>query len=76
MSLDGIEACGDTKYQNFECFLIKEKFFLNLPNLMSKFIFSKLKVRFANPFPKRLFSVLSSYLHHLGGCIRQIKRHI
>ena len=43
---------------------------------MSKFIFSELKAFFMNPFPKRLISIPSIYLHHLGECIRQIKRQI
>ena len=57
-------------------YLEKEKFLANLSDLMSKFIFSELKTCFANPFPKRLISILSIYLHDLGGCMRQIKLQI
>ena len=62
-SLDGIGACRDAKYQNFDSFLKKgkyhekEKFLVNLSNLI--IFFSELKVRFANHFPKRLTSILS-----------------
>ena len=56
--------------------LEKEKFFVDLFNLTSKIVLSELKVRFANPFPKRLMSILSIYLHYFGGCIRQIMRQI
>ena len=51
----------------------RKNYLVNLSDLMSKFTFSELKASFANPFPKRLISILSIYLHHLGGCIRQIK---
>ena len=46
-------------------------------DLMSMFIFSELKAFFANLFSKdSSFSILRIYLHHLGGCIRELKRQI
>ena len=40
-----------------------------------KVYFSELKVFFANLFSKdSSVSVLTIYFHHLGGCVRQIKR--
>ena len=42
-----------------------------------KVYFSELKVFFANLFSKdSSVSVLTIYFHHLGGCVRQIKRQI
>ena len=53
------------------------KFMVNLSELMSEFIFSELKAFLANLFSKdSSVSILSIYLHHLGRCIRQIKRQI
>ena len=40
-------------------YLEKERILINLSDLMSKFIFSELKACFANPFPKRLTTILS-----------------
>ena len=49
------------KGQNVE----KEKFLVNASDLMSKFISSELKAFFANPFPKRLNSlVIIFYLYY------------
>ena len=81
MSLVGIGACGDTKYQNFDSFfqdrknLEQEKILVNLSDSMSKFIFLGLKASFTSPFPKRLICILSVYLYNLGEFARQIKRH-
>lgn len=45
------------------------KFFVNLFDLMSKFIFLELKAFFANVFLKdSSVSVISIYLHYLGVC--------
>ena len=84
MSLPEAGASGDTRCQNVDSsfeeisrkYLQKKKFLVNLSDLLSKFIFSKLKAFFPNSFPKRLISILSIYLHHSGECIRQIKRQI
>ena len=55
-------------------YLEKKKVLVNLSHMMLKFL--ELKEFFENPFPKRLISILSIYLHHSGGYIRQIKRQI
>ena len=55
-------------------YLEKKSFWVNLSDLMSKFIFSELKAFFANLFSKdSSVSILHIYLHHLGRCTRQIK---
>ena len=54
-------------------YLEKEKLLLNLSDLTRKFIFSKLKACFANPFPKSLIGIFIIYLHHLGECIEKNK---
>ena len=46
-------------------YLEKKKFLVNICDLMPTFISSELKPCTANTFPKRLFSILSIYLHHL-----------
>ena len=62
MSLRGTAARGNTQCQNFESFFEegeispKEKFLVNVSDLMSKFIFLELKAFFANPISKRLIS--------------------
>ena len=82
MSLGRIEACGDTKYQNFDSFfeerknLEQKKFLVNLSDLMSKFLFFRIESIFYKPFPKKTNGILSVYLHNLGEFTRQIKRHI
>ena len=43
-------------------YLDKEKFLVNLSDLMSEFIFSELKIFFATPFSKRLINKYSLYI--------------
>ena len=56
-SLDGIGACGDTKYQNFDSFLKKgkyhekEKFLVNLSNLIN--FFFRTESTLCKPFPQK-----------------------
>ena len=74
MEIQNVES--STAFLKKGKYLEKERFLVNLSDLMSKFILSELKAFFANPFPKRLISIPSIYLHHLGECIRQIKRQL
>ena len=59
VSAGRIEACGDTKYQNFDSFfeerknLEQKKFLVNLSDLMSKFLFLRIESIFYKPFPKK-----------------------
>ena len=80
MSGHGIGVRRDTKFQQLlwrKVNILKRNFLANQSNLISKFIFSELKVFFEIPFSKRLTSEFCSiYLYHLGGQIRQTKRPI
>ena len=55
--------CALKNTKTLTAFLKKEKylesFLVNLSDMVSKFIFSEFKASFANPFSKRLISVLS-----------------
>ena len=76
MELEPVElqnAKTSTAFLKKGKYIKKEKFLVNLSDLISEVLFPELKACFANPFPKRLMSILSIYLHHLTGFIRQIK---
>ena len=65
-----------TAFLKKDKYLKKKKNLVNQSDLASKFDISESKAFFANSFPKRIIIILIIYLHHLGGCIRQIKRQI
>ena len=48
-------------------YLENENLLVTLSDLMSKLIFSEFKASFANPFQKRLISILSIYLPSFRG---------
>ena len=65
-----------TAFLKKDKYLKKKKNLVNQSDLASKFDLPESKAFFANSFPKRIIIILIIYLHHLGGCIRQIKRQI